>query len=178
MTAYFGQAVYGAPTKYGDDFITDRTAADVASAAETAAAIRTNGFAALSDTARLAWLRGLKGCYNVRDMRRVASAVKSLAPDIPVRTDWRRDEVPGAADLDEYLAAVRGVQAMYNYYPGMSSLNVYGGATYGAATYRAQSLGVLAPPASMANLDYDGANRIELILQGIYDQEYGGNNGT
>lgn len=178
MTAYFGQAVYGAPTKYGDDFITDRTAADVASAAETAAAIRANGFAALSEAERLAWLRGLKGCYNVRDMRRVSSAIKSLAPNISVRTDWQRDEVPGAADLDEYLSAVRSVQAMYNYYPGLQNASIYGAALYGSATYRAQSLGVLAPPASMANLDYDGANHIELILQGIYEQEYGGNNGT
>lgn len=78
----------------------------------------------------------------------------------------------------QYVGILMVGEAPKQYYPGMSNLNVYGSATYGAATYRAQSLGVLAPPASMANLDYDGANRIELILQGIYEQEYGGNDGT
>ena len=110
------------------DFVTDRTAADVA---------------ALND----------KGTYNTADINRVISNCNAIAQalndaGIPItltwtRTTWYRTQFPTAELMAEYIANVNAIKAaLPNNAPNA--------------------------PASMAFLDYTGANNIEKILEEIY----------
>ena len=152
--------------------VTDRTAADVAYLQTLKAKIQSRT-ASASELAE--WLAGLKGAYNASDMNRVGEDIDYLytlmqtvpatisaylesigvAPDekfvpsidlpaaLTPMTDWTSVDIPTAAQLAEYLGtvlALRDAVALGNP-PNF--------------------------PASMAALDYRGANAIEQLLVNI-----------
>lgn len=131
------------------DFITDRTAVDVARAQQ----YRSRGWNNLTAAEKAEWLAGLKGAYNYTDLNRVESAVAAIrdrlvAEGYPVETEatrtWSATDVPTASDLGRYLRNVRTIREAF-------------------AVKRTTPQ----TPTSMSGLNYVGANAIEQILADV-----------
>lgn len=93
-----------------------------------------------------------KGNYNQTDLNRVELATKELAElltslgypvTLSFKLDWEREDFPTASEMNRYLNNVKMCVKQYANMPGALPL-----------------------PASMANLDWRGANAIE---QTIFD---------
>lgn len=132
--------------------VTDRTAADVDYAAELKSKM-INGTATADEVTE--YLGGLKGDYNAADLNRVGDALiylqgvlasAGIAVSIVVRNDWDYPDQPTAAEMANYLQAVRDVKAAISMPPGTPSV-----------------------PASINGLTYVQANNIEQILLSVDD---------
>lgn len=123
------------------EFITDRTPADVARAKTLAA----KGWAGMTAAEQAEWSAGQKGAYNYTDLNRVESGVAALAAKLHItlqtKTDWLPTDAPTNADMERYLANIRALREA-----------------------RGALLSAPQPPASMAGLDWAGANAIEQTL--------------
>ena len=87
-----------------------------------------------------------KGAYNYSDLNRVERAVAEIADraglTLITKTYWTMWEVPTEADMSRYLGNINAIKAHFG-------INI-------------------SVPNSMSNLDYVGANNIELILSKAY----------
>ena len=136
------------------DLITDRTAADVDEACRLHAKFRANR--PLTPTERAAWLAGLRGCYNVSDMNRVALGANALAaamaaagyapsPYTPLPETRSSSEFVPCSEFVLYLESIQSLRA--------------------AGLRRADTPPV--PEAGAQWFDYRGANAVERILVDI-----------
>ncbi len=101
---------------YGLHLITDRTKVDV----DRLKALLARDWQGLTEAERQEYLEAShKGAYNASDLNRVGAAVNYVAglltewgyPYYPdMRTNWTATEIFYAADLREYLAAVKGLR--------------------------------------------------------------------
>lgn len=127
------------------EFITNRTSADVARAAQLNKKVY-DSFASLTAAELDEWRAGLKGAYNYTDLNRVETAVAelsdALAMGLSTKTNWTMSDVPDQRQMDRYFANLKAIKA-----------------GYGATTII---------PISMSGLNYDGANSIELMLNEVY----------
>lgn len=131
------------------DFITDRTAADVARAQQ----FRSRGWNNLTDAEKAEWLAGLKGAYNNTDLNRVESAVAAIrdrlaAECYPVETEttraWSNTDIPTVSEMERYLRNVRTIREAMAVKPTTPQV-----------------------PATMVGLNHEGANAIEQILKDV-----------
>ena len=87
-----------------------------------------------------------KGAYNYSDLNRVERAVLEIATraglTLTTKTYWTMWDVPTEADMTRYLSNINAIKAHFG-------INI-------------------SVPSSMSNLDYVGANNIELILSKAY----------
>lgn len=131
------------------EFITDRSAADVA----RWKALHDKGWAAMTEAERTEWMAGLKGAYKHTDMNRVESAVlefmeefKTLGVDLSltVETGWTRTRRPTVSDMRRYFGNVAALRA-------------------------ATGVRIDAPATPTVNsvFDYQKANDLEKILEAI-----------
>lgn len=88
-----------------------------------------------------------KGAYNYSDLNRVERAVSEIAArsglTLTTNTNWAMWDVPTEADMSRYLGNIVAIKEHFN-------INI-------------------SVPESMSNLDYVGANNIELILSAAYE---------
>ena len=88
-----------------------------------------------------------KGAYNYSDLNRVERAVTEIAKragiNLTTKTNWAMWDVPTDADMSRYLGNINAIKTHFG-------INV-------------------SAPTSMSNLDYVGANNIELILSAAYE---------
>ena len=88
-----------------------------------------------------------KGAYNYSDLNRVERAVAEIADraglTLMTKTYWTMWEIPSEADMSRYLGNINAIKAHFG-------INI-------------------SAPESMSNLDYIGANNIELILSAAYE---------
>ena len=98
------------------EFITDRTAADVA----RWKALHDKGWAAMSPAEQTEWMAGMKGAYKHTDMNRVESAVLECVKkfeklgtmlSLTVETGWTRTRRPTASDMERYFGNVAALRA-------------------------------------------------------------------
>ena len=132
------------------DFITDRTAEDVA----RWRTLRDKGWDAMTSLERAEWLLSTKGRYTHADMNRVESAVQELAarlrelgyipPSLSVKTNWTVSDIPTKTDFDRYFGNVEALSALISL-PPFTPL----------------------PPSTETRLDYQRANDLEQILSDI-----------
>lgn len=132
-------------------FVTNRTHADVDRLQE----LRRKRWSELTSEEQSQWLsEGVKGAYNAVDFNRVETAVQTLASELtelgfPVsvitKTNWLLRDIPTEPLMIRYLQNVERIR---------NAVEVFAEITP-------------EPPASMQHLDYDGANRIEQVLQGV-----------
>ena len=127
------------------NLITDRTLQDVQRWKE----LKAKGIERMTEAEKAEWA-ACKGAYNYTDLNRVEAAVRMISEklkelhidtDVTTKSDWELTDLPTQSDLSRYLANV--------------------------VTLRNASSGLQEapqPPASMAYLDYVGANRIEETL--------------
>lgn len=131
------------------EFITDRTAADVARWKE----LHDKGWAAMTQDEQAEWMAGMKGAYKHTDMNRVEAAVleyigefKELGVDLSltVETGWTRTRRPTISDMRRYFGNVAALRA-------------------------ATGVRVNAPDTPTVNgvFDYQRANDLEKILEAI-----------
>lgn len=132
-----------------ENLITDRTIMDYLHFVE----LREKGYAAMTEAERAEWDAGnMKGAYNVSDLNRVGKALNYVRDRLHLagyvgkkaftaKEDWGLNDVPTAADLAYYLAAVKVIHDAM-------------------AFYRATP----PPPNFSGALDYNEANNIEKIL--------------
>lgn len=89
-----------------------------------------------------------KGAYNYSDLNRVERAVTEIADraglNLTTKTNWTMWDVPTEADMIRYLGNISSIKTHF----GINNIGV---------------------PTSMSNLDYAGANNIELILSAAYE---------
>ena len=132
-------------------FVTDRTQADI----DYLRRLRAKPWSEMKDEEEADWnSASLKGAYNYTDLNRVETAVATLASELtglgfPVfvntKTNWNLWDVPTAPVMLRYLQNLIILQ---------NAVDVFAGLT------------PTLPP-EMKNLDFDGANRIEQMLQTI-----------
>ena len=131
--------------------VTDRTQADV----DAVKILHSKRLSDMTADERAQWNSGtLKGAYNSADLNRVETAVEILAAELtmlgfPINVETKTDWGP---------FAVPTVQAMTRYLQNVATLR-------NAVNVFAQITPTL--PSSMQHFDFDGANRIEMVLQGI-----------
>lgn len=131
--------------------VTDRTQADV----DRLLYLRKKQWAGMSETERAEWLSdSAKGGYNFTDLNRVEAAVELLASEltelgfsvpVSVKADWNQWDIPSVSAMDCYI---RNLAILRN------AVNVFRTIT-------------VVPPTTMQHLDFNGANRIERMLQQI-----------
>ena len=87
-----------------------------------------------------------KGAYNYSDLNRVERAVAEIATraglTLTTKTYWAMWDIPTEADMSRYLGNINAIKTHFG-------INI-------------------SVPTSMSNLDYVGANNIELILSAAY----------
>jgi len=120
-----------------DDLIYDRTAAD----ADRAAHLNRLG-PGMTAAERAEFLSGLRGAYGPSDWNRVEESVSTLAGplelDLTTKTDWNAGDVWTVSDGERYLSNLLDVTSQF---------------------LESERL-----PATIVNLDIDGANGIEAAL--------------
>jgi hypothetical protein len=91
-----------------------------------------------------------KGAYNYNDLNRVETAVAELATvyrlSVVTKTDWTVWDKPTQSDMERYLGNVRKIRECCASAPNFPTL-----------------------PNSMSNLNFVGANNIELTLRRAYE---------
>ena len=133
-----------------DTLVTDRTGDDVQEARSIIERI-INGTATEADYDKYADF--LKGCYTVLDMNRVGEAVAYIgqrlsaagysAPVDP-KTDWTETDKLYASDAKTYIENIKIIRNALRIQRSLPEI-----------------------PNSLENLDYNGANRIELLLKTV-----------
>lgn len=131
------------------EFITDRSAADVA----RWKALHNKGWASMTQAEQTEWMAGMKGAYKHTDMNRVESAVLEFMKDfeklgvklpLTVETGWTRTRRPTVSDMERYFGNV-------------AALRVATGVEIDAP----------ATPTVSSRFDYQTANDLEKILEAI-----------
>ena len=131
--------------------VTDRTQADV----DDLKILHSKGYSAMTAAEKTLWNSGtMKGAYNFSDLNRVETAVSELAlvlselgfpTTVEVKTDWSLSAIPTVQAMARYLGNLNTLR---------SAVNVFSEITPEL-------------PTDMQHLNFDGANRIEQMLQRI-----------
>lgn len=129
------------------EFVTDRTQSHV----NLLNKLRKKPWSEMSASEKASWYgEAAKGAYNYTDLNRVESAVAEigviLGLALTTKTNWNRWDVPTQADMARYLGNVAKIRQMCAYTPNLPAL-----------------------PSSMSNLDYMGANNIEIVLKRAWE---------
>lgn len=99
-----------------DEFVTDRTLADV----ERWRELHDKGWEAMTPEEQAEWLGGMKGAYNHTDMNRVESLVEKFVArfreggvnlSLVTKTDWTRSDWPTSTDMSRYFSNVAAIRA-------------------------------------------------------------------
>ena len=129
------------------EFVTDRTQAHV----NLLNRLRKKPWSQMSASEKVAWYGdAAKGAYNYTDLNRVESAVAEIGSilglALTTKTNWNVWDEPTQADMSRYIGNVAKIRQRCEYVPNLPTL-----------------------PSSMSNLDYKGANNIEIVLKRAYE---------
>lgn len=129
------------------NLITDRSQAHI----NRLLALQAKGWANMTSAEQAEWYGvAAKGAYNYTDLNRVETAValvgKILGLSLVTKTDWTLWDNPTQSEMNRYLGNVAKIRERCIPVPGLPSL-----------------------PNSMSELDYRGANNIEMVLTMAYE---------